>query len=485
MGFAFRKFFEGIGIVPKATSTVDSAGDIDFSTSNNKFNAHNGTTSSPLVTESHSATLINKTIDADLNTISNIENADIKAGAAIDRTKLASGSNDHVLINNGSGVMSSEAALAVTRGGSGASTLTGYVKGNGTSPFTDSATIPRADIAAGTINHVLINDGSGQVSSEATLAKSRGGSGQDNSLVTFPASGVLVTETATQSLSNKTLTSPIINTPSVDISTLTEQGSAPSTPSAGFIKVYAKTDDFLYILDSSGIEKQILLTASVTPTGVSTDFTGTTAPSGWVLASGKTIGSATSGATERANSDTQALYTLLWNDFSNTELPIQDSLGSPTTRGVSAAADFAANKRMPVPDLRGRVTAGKDNMGGTTASRITNANSGITGTTLGAAGGAETLSSHQHTINHDHGSISTSSDGAHTHSFTVFDQDGSISRVRSSNGLGTANSFSTSSSGSHTHSVDLPNFTGTSGSAGTGSHGNVQPTYMLNKIIKL
>lgn len=40
------------------------------------------------------------------------------------RTKLASGSNNHVLINNGSGVMSSEAQLAISRGGTGASTFT-------------------------------------------------------------------------------------------------------------------------------------------------------------------------------------------------------------------------------------------------------------------------------------------------------------------------------------------------------------------------
>jgi thymidine kinase len=44
-----------------------------------------------VTTESHSATLTNKTIDADSNTITNIENADIKALAAIDATKIADG----------------------------------------------------------------------------------------------------------------------------------------------------------------------------------------------------------------------------------------------------------------------------------------------------------------------------------------------------------------------------------------------------------
>jgi microcystin-dependent protein len=43
-----------------------------------------------------------------------------------------------------------------------------------------------------------------------------------------------------------------------------------------------------------------------------------------------------------------------------------------------------------VIDLRGRTIAGKDDMGGSAANRLTNAGSGIVGTTLGASGGAET-----------------------------------------------------------------------------------------------
>lgn len=44
-----------------------------------------------------------------------------------------------------------------------------------------------------------------------------------------------------------------------------------------------------------------------------------------------------------------------------------------------------------LPDGRGRALFGKDNMGGSAANRVTNAASGITGTTLGATGGAETV----------------------------------------------------------------------------------------------
>jgi len=44
-----------------------------------------------------------------------------------------------------------------------------------------------------------------------------------------------------------------------------------------------------------------------------------------------------------------------------------------------------------LPDLRGRVPAGKDDMGGSAANRITNAGSGIVGTTLGASSTTETV----------------------------------------------------------------------------------------------
>ncbi len=48
-----------------------------------------------------------------------IDNAAVSASAAIARTKLASGTASHVLINDGAGVMTSEAALSPARGGTG------------------------------------------------------------------------------------------------------------------------------------------------------------------------------------------------------------------------------------------------------------------------------------------------------------------------------------------------------------------------------
>jgi hypothetical protein len=84
--------------------------------------------------------------------------------------------------------------------------------------------------------------------------------------------------------------------------------------------------------------------------------------SGWVRANGNTIGSATSGATERANADCQSLFQYLWTN--------DTSLTVSTGRGASAAADWAANKTITLPDMRGRTLAGMDTMGSTNASRI-------------------------------------------------------------------------------------------------------------------
>jgi hypothetical protein len=77
--------------------------------------------SGTLVSRDSTDTLTNKSINAAQNTITNITNAEISSSAAIARSKLASGSADHVLINDNLGVMSSEAQLSKTRGGTGIS----------------------------------------------------------------------------------------------------------------------------------------------------------------------------------------------------------------------------------------------------------------------------------------------------------------------------------------------------------------------------
>lgn len=115
-----------------------------------------------------------------------ITNNSVDAAAAIARTKLASGTASHVLINDGSGVMSSEARLSLSRTADGTNNYVLIAAGAGVSPayglITNSnldaaAAIARTKIAAGSADHVIINDGAGNLSSEAQLSVSRGGTG--------------------------------------------------------------------------------------------------------------------------------------------------------------------------------------------------------------------------------------------------------------------------------------------------------------------
>lgn len=104
--------------------------------------------------------------------------------------------------------------------------------------------------------------------------------------------------------------------------------------------------------------------------------------SGFVRCNGRTIGSATSGGTERANADTSALFSFLWGADPN--------LSVSGGRGTSAAADFAANKTITLPDCRNTLMAGLGDMGNSDRAlfagvTFTNGNSTTLGSVLGSA----------------------------------------------------------------------------------------------------
>lgn len=104
---------------------------------------------------------------------------------------------------------------------------------------------------------------------------------------------------------------------------------------------------------------------------------------GAVRCNARTIGDASSGATERANADTSDLFAFLWNNLADAQAPVS------TGRGASAAADFAAHKTITLPDLRSGIPIGVDDMGNTAAGRTAgivyvNGNA----TTGGSPGGA-------------------------------------------------------------------------------------------------
>lgn len=189
------------------------------------------------------------------------------------------------------------------------------------------------------------------------------------------------------------------------------------------------------------------------PIGSVTAFAGATAPSGWLLCAGQTV------------SRTQ---------YSGLFLTIGTTYGAG-----DGSTTFA------LPDLRGRVIAGEDDMGGTAANRLTSAGSGITGTSLGAVGGVETVTltaaqsgipAHSHTA-------STDTAGAHTHTEEgVYRYTGNVGYASPGYYDGYyPTTRNTGSAGSHSHTVTVSNNTAANASQ---AHSNTQPTIVLNYIIK-
>jgi microcystin-dependent protein len=114
-----------------------------------------------------------------------------------------------------------------------------------------------------------------------------------------------------------------------------------------------------------------------------------------------------------------------------------------------------------VPDLRGRVPAGKDNMGGSAASRLTSTTMTPDGNTVGATGGEQT-----HTL-------VTSEMPSHTHVASPYKE------IAGAAG-GTTDKYNSDGNNEGGSPVANP-LTGSTG--GDGAHNNVQPTLIVNYII--
>jgi len=121
-----------------------------------------------------------------------------------------------------------------------------------------------------------------------------------------------------------------------------------------------------------------------------------------------------------------------------------------------------------LPDYRGRVGAGQDDMGGTSADRLTAAASGLDGDVLGATGGSELLHGHVHAV--------TITDPGHTHTVQ--------SRQDDTPNTGIAGGASTVT-GSETTGSSTTGITAAATSTGGGSSQNVQPTIIVNKLIRV
>ena len=180
-----------------------------------------------------------------------------------------------------------------------------------------------------------------------------------------------------------------------------------------------------------------------------------TVKSGYVRLNGRTLGNGASSATERANADTAALFAHLWNNVADSIAPVSSG------RGGSAAADYAANKTITLPDWRGAMPVGVDDMGNSAAGNFGTL-SFIVGTAItpGSYIGDNTrtlvtgnLPSHVHTG-------TTATTGSHSHTGTTNGQSQSHTHTGTTDAGGAhSHTASSSSDGSHTHSVNVSNNT--------------------------
>lgn len=184
-------------------------------------------------------------------------------------------------------------------------------------------------------------------------------------------------------------------------------------------------------------------TGQLVPTGTVLDYAGATEPAGFLFCAGQAISRTTYAA----------LFALLGTFY---------GAGDTTTT-------------FNLPDLQGRVVAGRDNMSGVSANRLTTLEGGINGDTLGGVGGVES-----HTLTA--AQIPDGLEGT-TSAETVTTKYQAQQLTSGAAGSGLPNVVRTPGTGSDDSVSEEHEHTVTVGGGGL-SHPNVQPTFILNKIIK-
>ena len=244
--------------------------------------------------------------------------------------------------------------------------------------------------------------------------------------------------------------------------------------SEGYADVWLSTGSYKFVLKDS-LDNTLWTKDNISNATVENGFsTGdvkitlkSSADSGWIMADDKTIGNSSSGATGRANDDTESLYELIWNNVLDAWAPVTGG------RGASASSDFAANKPLKLPRTLGRALA------------FAGAGDTLTSRALGSYIGAE-----NHTLSSGEMPSHTHTQDALAHNYYARAM-GSADHFHGDSGSG---QFGSMTSGAEASGVAftvngdlivLANTATNQNTGGGGAHNNMQPTTFFNIMIKL
>lgn len=248
------------------------------------------------------------------------------------------------------------------------------------------------------------------------------------------ATGAVTTDKlAASAVTNAKLATDAVDTAQIKDASVTAAKFAP-----GAVGTASVTDNSITTakIADAAVTRAKIEAAERIPTGALMDYAGTTAPTGWLLCDGAAVSRTTYAA----------LFAQLGTTFGAGD-------GSTTFN---------------VPDLRGRVGVGLDNLGGTDAGRLSVAN------TLGGSGGAQT-----HLLTSDESGLP-----AHSHQVKV-DTGTGAATLGSGAGWIKANNAALGRVNSGTNDVNVgPCAINNTAADAVAAHNNMQPYLLVGKIIK-